>query len=167
MYGSVQILRGADQPCYVWASRKKHNEGRGSMGETLTKLIYSSNHGGLSSGALDSILHSSRSNNDREDITGVLVVGEEDFLQILEGERSAVAECFMRIMQDDRHKDIRIMLAGKKSSRSFSKWSMHCVKTSGAKRAIISRYYIDEVFDPSRMSQDALEELFQTLAACK
>lgn len=131
----------------------------------LTKLVYSSNHSGLSTGAVESIHRSSNTNNARDEITGVLVVGEEDFLQVLEGERSAVAECFMRIMKDDRHKDVRILLAIEQSQRSFSKWGMYCIRASKENRSMISRYYVDGVFDPTKMSQDAIQNLCLELTA--
>lgn len=131
----------------------------------LTKLVYSSNHSGLSAGAVESIQRSSNFNNDRDEITGVLVVGEEDFLQILEGERSAVAECFMRIMKDNRHKDVRVLLALEQSQRSFSKWGMFCIRASKENRSLISPYYVDGIFDPTKMSREAIESLFQDLTA--
>ena len=131
----------------------------------LTKLVYSSNHSGLSRGAVESIQRSSDLNNDRDKITGVLIVGEEDFLQIIEGERSAVAECFMRIMKDDRHKDVRVLLAVEQEKRSFSKWGMFCIRASRKNTSIISRYYVDGIFDPTKMSRDAIDRLFEELTA--
>ena len=65
-----------------------------------------------------------------EGLAGLLIAGEEDFLQLLEGGRTEVAECMMRIMKDDRHQRIRILLAGETGSRLFSEWSMRCMTTA-------------------------------------
>jgi hypothetical protein len=95
----------------------------------LTRLVYVSNHGGTTEEALGDILATSRRNNERDGITGVLVASDEDFMQCLEGSRTAVAECMMRIMKDERHQKIRILLAGETESRLFSQWSMRCIET--------------------------------------
>ncbi|TGN37807.1 BLUF domain-containing protein [Paracoccus liaowanqingii] len=130
----------------------------------LTKLIYTSNHGGLDAEACEDILLRSRTNNERDGITGTLLVTNEDFMQILEGGRTVVAECFMRIMKDDRHQQIRILLVCEEDTRMFPEWSMHSIRTSRIKRSIVSRYLIDGIFSPARMSQAAIEELCQALA---
>jgi hypothetical protein len=130
----------------------------------LTKLIYASNHGGLNSGVLEDILLSSRQNNARDGITGMLVVSNDNFMQILEGDRTAVAECFMRIMQDDRHQKILVMLSCEIASRQFPSWSMKCIKTSRLEQAIKLSYFFDGTFYPTRMSQKAIEGFLQTLA---
>ena len=131
----------------------------------LTRVIYASNHGGVDAGALDDILLRSRANNERDGITGVLVASEENFMQLLEGGRTVVAECFMRIMKDIRHQHIKVLLADEAGFRLFSKWSMHCVDTSHAEQEILSRYRIDGTFDPAGMSQAAIEELCLALSA--
>lgn len=131
----------------------------------LTKLIYTSNHGGLNSDTCDAILQTSRVNNERNGITGVLIVSREDFTQILEGGRTVVSECFMRIIKDDRHHNIRVLLACETEARLFPEWGMHCIKTSRARQKILSHYLIDGVFNPALMSQTDIEDLCQVLAA--
>ncbi|QDA35766.1 BLUF domain-containing protein [Paracoccus liaowanqingii] len=132
---------------------------------SLAKLIYTSNHGGLDDGALDDILQRSRANNEHDGISGVLIASDEDFMQFLEGERSVIEECFMRIMKDDRHQCIRVWVAGETPARSFSKWSMHCIPVSQVEQDIVSRYFINGVFDPTQMTQVAIEELCAALSA--
>ncbi|RBI69911.1 blue light sensor protein [Roseovarius sp. TE539] len=131
----------------------------------LARLIYASTHDGLAIEAVDRILQKSRANNERDGITGALIVGERSFMQLLEGDRSRVAACFMRIMQDDRHRDIRIILAGDVENRSFLEWSMHLINASRIKEEILSRYLIDGQFDPARMSEAAIKDLCQALSA--
>lgn len=125
----------------------------------LTKLVYASRHAGLTSGVLPDILGKSRTNNERDGITGVLVACEEDFMQLLEGDRTAVAECMMRIMKDERHYNIHILLAGEADTRLFPRWSMHSVNAGPGDREILLRYMTDGAFDPSRMTQAQIEAL--------
>jgi Sensors of blue-light using FAD len=131
----------------------------------LTKLIYTSTHAGLGEKACNDILDISCANNKRDGITGVLVIGPEDFLQILEGSRAAVAGCFMRIMHDDRHTNIKVLLACEIDARLFPEWGMHCIKTSRIKQKILSHHLIDGAFNPTLMSQKDIEDLCQDLAA--
>ena len=130
----------------------------------LNRLIYASKHNGTEVEILDRILQSSRSNNIRVGITGALIIGERHFLQLLEGERSAVAQCFMRIMSDNRHHDIQVMSSGDAKYRFFMERSMHRIETSRIKQEIMS-YYCPGEFDPSRMSQVAVVDLCRTLSA--
>jgi len=131
----------------------------------LTRLIYVSKHDGIATETLDRVLQASRSNNVRDGITGALVIGEQNFLQLLEGGRAAVADCFMRIMQDTRHHDIQIICAGDAETRLFFDWSMHRIETSRMKQEILSRYEVDGTFDPLCMTQFAVEDMCRTLSA--
>lgn len=131
----------------------------------LTRLIYASTHEGMVFEAIDQILQKSRVSNERDGITGALIVGERSFLQLLEGDRTAVAKCFMRIVLDDRHRDIQILCAGDAEDRFFHEWSMHLIKASRIKEDILSRYLIDGVFDPARMSEFAIRDLCRALSA--
>lgn len=131
----------------------------------LTRLIYASRHDRTKVETLDRILQSSRANNVRDGITGALVIGDQHFLQLLEGDRRAVAQCFMRIISDVRQHDIQVVSAGDCEHRLFLEWSMHSIETSRIKREIMSRYTTQGNFDPARMSQAAIEDMCRTLSA--
>lgn len=131
----------------------------------LTRLIYASVHGGISTEVVDEILRQSRKNNERDNITGALVVGGNHFMQLLEGGRTAVSDCFMRIMQDDRHRAIQVIYSGDAERRIFLEWRMHLIEESRINRDILSRYMIDGVFDPTRMSEFAIRDLCRALSA--
>jgi Sensors of blue-light using FAD len=130
----------------------------------LTKLVYTSRHGGLNASACDDIQLTSCVNNTRDEITGVLVCGPEDFLQTLEGGREVVAACFTRIINDYRHTDIRVLMACETEVRLFSGWHMHCIKSSTVYKKILSHYLIDGKFDPAFLSQSDIEDLCKALA---
>jgi len=130
----------------------------------LTRLIYVSKHNGVDADTLDRILQTSRANNVRDGVTGALIIGDQNFMQLLEGDRAAVGACFMRITRDDRHQGIQVICSGDEEHRLFFEWSMHRIETSRIKQEILSRYTIDGDFDPVRMSQFAIEDLCRTLS---
>jgi hypothetical protein len=106
----------------------------------------------------------SRRNNLRDEITGVLVVSKGSFMQLLEGSRPKVGRCLMRIMQDERHRDIQIISTNTVPNRLFPEWSMHRVEVSAIRRAILDRYLIQGEFRPGDMKQGAIEDLCRILS---
>ena len=91
----------------------------------LIQLIYLSS---LSDIKLESeigkILESSVCHNKESGITGMLLYSNGNFLQVLEGETTAVEETFGRICLDDRHCDIVDLIREPIEERQFSQWSM-------------------------------------------
>lgn len=130
----------------------------------LTRLIYASKHKGLSPDVVDRILQKSRANNVRDNITGALIVHEKSFMQLIEGSRLEIARCFMRIMQDSSHYDVQVISCGDVAQRLFQEWSMHLIRASRIKEEILSGYKINGAFDPSMMSEFAIEDLCRTLS---
>ncbi len=66
-----------------------------------------------------------RANNEQAALTGMLLYKEGNFLQVLEGEESAVRALFEdRISRDPRHHKVTILLEGDAAEREFSDWSM-------------------------------------------
>lgn len=89
------------------------------------QLIYvSSARGRLSSTHISEILDSSRRNNQRDGITGLLVFDDGLFFQVLEGEDAVVRDCFSRIATDPRHGSIAPIMENQIETRSFPDWSM-------------------------------------------
>lgn len=73
---------------------------------------------------LASILDVSQKNNTRDNVTGVLIYGQQMFFQILEGTESAVRATFSRIQEDRRHIGISVTLELHCQERAFPDWSM-------------------------------------------
>lgn len=73
---------------------------------------------------LDVILATSRRNNGRSGVTGLLVVGGRRFLQVLEGPDAEVAATFDRIKADPRHFAIVELTRHTVAARAFGDWSM-------------------------------------------
>lgn len=67
---------------------------------------------------------SARRNNPANGITGVLIHGGGLFMQVLEGPEQKVLRQYMKIVDDRRHNDARILHISPAHSRIFEKWSM-------------------------------------------
>jgi hypothetical protein len=74
---------------------------------------------------LSDILGVSRRNNSRDEITGILMYEDRTFFQVLEGEQSAVEDCYYkRILNDPRHCRLSLYWYGLSERRVFSDWAM-------------------------------------------
>lgn len=74
---------------------------------------------------LSDILEVSRRNNSRDEITGILMYEDRTFFQVLEGEQSAVEDCYYkRILNDPRHCRSALYWYGLAERRAFSDWAM-------------------------------------------
>jgi hypothetical protein len=73
---------------------------------------------------LSEILDVSVRNNERDGITGVLMYNENQFFQLLEGEKSLVNRCFARIERDHRHKGVSTVWDYIAERRVFPIWAM-------------------------------------------
>ncbi len=70
------------------------------------------------------LLETSRQNNTRDEITGMLLYKDGRFMQLLEGPESKVCATYGRIVRDLRHRDVTILLEGPIEDRDFADWSM-------------------------------------------
>ena len=73
---------------------------------------------------LDDILKTSRANNARAGVTGILLHIDSGFLQILEGPDDTVAQTYARIAKDARHRSLRTLIDEPAEERLFADWSM-------------------------------------------
>jgi hypothetical protein len=73
---------------------------------------------------LKDILAVSNVNNRRDDITGLLLYSEGNFIQLLEGEENVVQQTFQKISGDERHKGITHIASGLLAERNFPEWAM-------------------------------------------
>ena len=88
-------------------------------------IVYSSQVvGELSEGLLREMLVKFREKNHRADITGILLYCSGQVLQVLEGERAAVAQLYGLIERDQRHCAVVKLADGPVSRREFPEWSM-------------------------------------------
>ncbi|MBC7792675.1 MAG: BLUF domain-containing protein [Clostridia bacterium] len=78
----------------------------------------------FSAAALDALLVGARANNARIGISGILLYKEGSFMQLLEGEESAVEMLSDRIASDVRHTRVAWVYKQYLETRLFPDWSM-------------------------------------------
>lgn len=90
----------------------------------MKQLIYRSQPFGFDRATLAGILMGARRNNRRDDITGALLCRHDVYLQLIEGPAPAIDALYARILVDDRHGDVRLLLSDTVSQRLFPRWEM-------------------------------------------
>lgn len=73
---------------------------------------------------LANILNQSRHNNALDGVTGLPFSNGERFIQVLEGDQMSVEPCFAKIIKDDRHHSIELLMDRTTISREFECWNM-------------------------------------------
>jgi hypothetical protein len=85
----------------------------------------------LTNADLDRILVSARRRNLAQDITGMMIYHQGEFVQILEGRKESIENVYEKfICPDTRHTAINKVLENTITHRSFGEWSMGFVGTS-------------------------------------
>lgn len=84
---------------------------------------------------LKDLLATSRANNEKASISGMLLYKGGNFMQLLEGDETAVRALYHRIERDPRHRGSIVLLEGTAEERQFPAWSMgfRDLSESGAK----------------------------------
>ncbi len=73
---------------------------------------------------LATIVETSIQNNYRDDITGMLLYADDQFVQYLEGPPALVQACLDRILKDRRHVNLEIMQDERLADRIVPDWNM-------------------------------------------
>lgn len=87
-------------------------------------IYYSSASYPYSKEDLVEILNKSRENNERENITGILLYKDGSIMQVLEGDAEDVERRYAIISRDPRHKDVILVGEAEISERQFGDWTM-------------------------------------------
>jgi hypothetical protein len=92
----------------------------------LVSLVYvsfaSEKH--LSENDLGEILKKARENNQKLEVTGMLLYRNGFFIQALEGEETIVMPLYEKIKQDPRHSNVLQIFKSSIKKRGFEDWSM-------------------------------------------
>jgi len=91
----------------------------------LTHIIYAS----IATSAFDeadlkALLQKIREKNSECAVTGMLLYTAGNFFQVLEGEDATLAELFVKIVADLRHKNVTKIIHEPITRRDFSDWTM-------------------------------------------
>lgn len=91
---------------------------------SLVQLIYVSDLVNKDETQIPAILASSVRHNEEDDITGMLLYAQGNFLQVLEGEPELVRRTYDRICQDVRHRNTVLLTEEAVTERHFADWRM-------------------------------------------
>ena len=97
----------------------------------MHRFIYSSlSEAPLDEKDLDLLLGSARRHNEADALTGILIhvrtenPAHSGFVQLLEGDRGAIERTYGRILRDDLHTDLHVLVEEPAAGRIFPNWSM-------------------------------------------
>lgn len=131
----------------------------------LSRLTYASRAtDALTANDIEQILDSSRRNNGRAGVTGILMFSSREFLQCLEGSREAINQTYNRILGDPRHTEIQVLDCREIDRRLFPDWGMQALPPAWFTRQKLLRYGERELFAPLRMSAGSALALLEDLA---
>jgi Sensors of blue-light using FAD len=132
----------------------------------LVRLLYASRmDASVNPEALSAILRSSRANNPKVGVTGVLCCSHGIFMQSLEGGRTVVSKLFQKIATDKRHHDVVLLSYDEISERRFAGWAMGQVNVSRLNPALMLKYSETAELDPYAVSGAVSMALFDELVA--
>ena len=109
-----------------------------------------------------SILSTAQEHNRQNGIGGVLCQGKGLYLQVLEGERSAVNRLYARITADRRHRDVEMLHLEEITARRYADWSMAHVNLADDHPMVQMKH---PEFDPYSASGPLVLALIEELLA--
>lgn len=121
---------------------------------------------------LVALLQQARTTNEQLGITGVLVYGDQQFMQLLEGEQPVISTLYQRIAQDSRHRNVFKMADKAIQERTFQDWAMAFHVVSGEQLGELTGYlppdWLDEIlFDLNSVDTLALERMRELIISSK
>jgi hypothetical protein len=132
----------------------------------LVRCLYASRmQKALNAAAQNDILESSRKNNVKHGITGVLLSTGSVFVQLLEGGREEVSKLYNQIIGDPRHKDVVLLVYEEITERRFEGWSMGQVNLGSINQAMLLKYSATATLNPYANSGQATMALLNELVA--
>jgi hypothetical protein len=91
----------------------------------LYYLIYTSTPAKvLTDAELHKLLHTSRQENSRFEVTGMLICLPESYIQLIEGPKPHIEQLYQNIQQDKRHLRVTTLYEGSIDRRFFPDWAM-------------------------------------------
>lgn len=130
----------------------------------ITQLAYiSSARYAFTPGELNTLLRRARATNEKHAVTGILLYGDLNFVQVLEGSAANVETVFQIVKRDQRHSQMIVVSKEEVSARDFPDWSMAYRDMSGQELSEIRGYialnrnFVDEL---ARRLRDPATRMF-------
>ena len=105
---------------------------------------------------LTDLLEKSRVNNAALDISGMLLYKDGNFMQVLEGDETAVRALYDKVARDPRHRGVLVLLQGTLAERQFPDWSMGFRDLKAADALAVPGYneFLNTPLTDARFSSD-------------
>lgn len=110
------------------------------------------------------IIRASIANNRALDITGLLLVHQDWFVQVLEGGYEKVQTLYGRIAGDARHEGATVITAGPVEAREFGDWNMCARRMNAGDAAILDVLDQRGAFEPAKLNAPSALRLMRTVA---
>jgi hypothetical protein len=119
----VALRAPADRPARHLPGQQDQPEH--ARGAPMRRIVYCSQatHD-VSPDELVALLERSRRNNEATGLSGMLLYCSQSFLQVLEGESSALERTYGRILADSRHTSLRKLMDAEVAAPLFPDWTM-------------------------------------------
>lgn len=104
---------------------------------------------------LDAILLQARVFNAAEQVTGVLLYGDERFFQLLEGSEPSVRAVFDRLSRARAHAGIRVLSQGPVAERLFDSWHMGFARSPISAMQDLSQFAWEDAIPLTRADAEA------------
>lgn len=131
----------------------------------ITQLCYASKRVESEENLLEElreILVKSRSNNEKNDICGVLYYAKGYFFQCIQGEYENIMALYNKIRKDDRHNQIKLVQHKSIQERCFYKWSMKYVNSNSELNSFFENQGICS-FQPHEVSEKMIDEFLSII----
>ena len=114
----------------------------------------------------ESLFNATQTNNDKSNITGVLVKSKDIFFQIIEGEVTTIDSLFDKIKKDNRHSNIIELLNKPISQLSFNAFDTGYTLIDDIDELYVLQIYITDLqnnhFENSTLFLKIIEDLLTT-----
>ncbi|MEM5566822.1 BLUF domain-containing protein [Psychroserpens sp. AS72] len=112
---------------------------------------------------IDRMLLKAKRFNKENNITGCIVYHDNQFIQIIEGEKSDITNLYAKIKDDNRHFNVMTLSETATNETLWDDWSMAFYKFTGDQlRDQNNRMLLEVYFDSANKKQQS-SEVFKTL----
>lgn len=110
------------------------------------------------------ILEQAQRNNERNGITGALVINDNYFLQVIEGARPVINNLLKKLIEDKRHCSLQIIECCEIEERRWNKWSMKYLTANDQNKEYVLKYSTSNEFNPYLMSTSQITMFIDELS---
>lgn len=108
---------------------------------SIVQLLYCSKaRAEITEDDITAILDVSRKNNSTKEITGALFNNRQFFIQLIEGNYREINDLFQKIVMDERHQKVTLLLYRTSQTRMFGDWAMNYLDESDHINDLLAKY---------------------------